>query len=105
MDGAHVGVLEESDQVGFGGFLEGHHGGALESSLDLDFVGNLFDKSLEGELSHQELGGSLVLPDFSDGHGSGFETVGLLDSAGGGGGLLGGGLLVVLLSGSLHSGG
>ena len=103
MNGAHVGVLEQSDQVSFGGFLEGHHSRALESSLDFDLVGDFFDESLERQLSHQKLSGSLILSDFSDSHGSGFESVGLLDSAGGGRGLLGRSLLVVLLSGSLNS--
>ena len=30
VDGAQVGVLEEADEVGLAGLLQGHHGGALE---------------------------------------------------------------------------
>jgi hypothetical protein len=105
MNSTHVGVLEQSNQVSLGSFLKSHNSGALESSLDFDFVGDFLNKSLERQFSDQKFSGSLVLSDFSNGDSSWFESVGLLDSAGGGGGLLGGSLLVVFLSGSLNSGG
>ena len=56
MDGAEVGVLEEADHVGFGGLLEGEHGGGLESQVVLELGSDLTDKSLEGELADEELG-------------------------------------------------
>jgi histone H3 len=83
MDSAEVSVFEESDEVGFGGFLKGHHSGALESQVSLEFLGDFSDQSLEGELSQQEISGFLIFSDFSEGNGSGSESVGLLDATGG----------------------
>ena len=103
VDSAQVGVFEESDEVSFGGFLEGHHSGALESQVSLVFLGDFSDQSLEGELSQQEISGLLVLSDFSESHGSGSESVGLLDTTGGGS-LLAGSLGSQLLSGGFLSG-
>ena len=56
VDGAQVGVLEKSNQVGFAGFLEGHDGAALESQVGLEILGDLTHQSLEGKLSDQKLG-------------------------------------------------
>lgn len=36
VDGSQVGVLEEGDEVGLGGLLEGHHGRGLEAQVGLD---------------------------------------------------------------------
>ena len=55
VDGAEVGVLEEGDEVGLGGFLEGEHGGALESEFLLELVGDFSYESLEGEFSDEEV--------------------------------------------------
>lgn len=60
MDSGQVGVLEQGDEVGFGGFLQGHNGRRLESEVGLEVLGNFTDETLEGELSDQELGGSKV---------------------------------------------
>lgn len=103
MNGAQVGVFEESNQVGFGSFLEGHHSGALESQVSLVFLGNFSDQSLERELSQQEISGFLILSDFSESHGSRSESVGLLDTTSGGG-LFAGSLGSQLLSGGFLSG-
>ena len=78
MDGAQVGVLEEADEVGFGGFLESENGGALEPEVGLVVLGELSDESLEGELSDQELGRLLVSSDLSESDGTGSVSVGLL---------------------------
>ena len=55
VDGAQVGILEKSNQVGFAGFLEGHHGAALETQVGLEILGDFTHQSLEGELSDQKL--------------------------------------------------
>jgi hypothetical protein len=103
VDGAEVGVLEEANHVCLGGLLEGEDSGGLESEVVLELRGNLSDESLEGELSDEELSRLLESSDFSEGDGTGSESVGLLDSTGSGGGLLG--LLVSdVLSGDLSSG-
>lgn len=81
MDGAEVGVFEQADEVSFNGFLEGEEGRALESELAVGLVGDVFHDSLERKLSDEEVSGSLVLSDLSDGHGSWSESVGLLDTS------------------------
>ena len=48
----------------------------------LEVLGDLTNKTLEGELANQELGGFLVTSDFTEGDGSGAEAMGLLDSSG-----------------------
>ena len=90
VDGAEVGVLEESDHVGLSSLLKGEDGGGLESEVGLEVGGDFSNESLEWELSDEELGGLLVLSDHSEGNGSWSESVGLLDTAGGWHGGLGG---------------
>jgi hypothetical protein len=65
VDGAEVGVLEESDEVSFGGLLEGQNGGGLESQVLFELLGDFSDESLERKLSQQQVGGLLVFSDFS----------------------------------------
>ena len=99
VDGAEVGVFEETDQVGLGGFLEGEDSGALETEVVLELSGDLTDESLEGELSDEELGGLLETSDFAESDGSGSESVGFLDTTGLGS------LLGSLLVGNVLAGG
>ncbi len=96
VDGAQVGVLEETDEVGFAGFLEGHDGGALESQLGLEVLGDFTDQTLEGQLSDEELCALLVATDLTEGDGSWPVTMRFLHSSCGRGALprsLGGQLL------------
>ena len=104
MNGAEVGVLEETDEVGLSCLLEGEHGGGLESEVVLELRGNLSDESLEGKLSDEELSGLLESSDLSEGDGAGSESVGLLDAASSCGGSLLGLLLGDVLSGGLATG-
>ena len=60
MDGTEVGVLEETHQVGLTGLLKSHHGRALEPQISLEVLGNLTDKTLEGQLADEQLSGLLV---------------------------------------------
>ena len=55
VDGAQVGVLEETDQVSLAGLLQSHDGGALEAQIGLEVLGDLTDETLEGELADEEL--------------------------------------------------
>ena len=50
-----IGVLKETDKVGFAGFLQSHHGRALEPQVGLEVLGNLANQTLEGELANQQL--------------------------------------------------
>ncbi|KAF4523131.1 hypothetical protein B566_EDAN003146, partial [Ephemera danica] len=104
VDGAQVGVLEETDEVGLAGFLQGHDGGALETQVSLEVLCDFTNQALEGQLADQQLSALLVATDLSQGHGAGPVTMGLLDTSCGGcalAGSLGG----ELLAGSLSSGG
>ena len=107
VDGAEVGILEESDQVGLGRLLQSHDGGALEAEIGLEVLGNLADETLKGELADEKLGRLLITPDLTKSHGSGPVTMGLLDASGGGGrftGSLGSELLPRCLSTSGFTG-
>jgi len=108
VDGAQVGVLEQTDQVGLAGLLQSHDGGALEPQVSLEVLGDLPHKTLEGQLADEQLGGLLVSPDLTESDGAGPVSVGLLHSASGGRGLpgsLGGQLLPGSLSSSGLTGG
>ena len=108
VDGAQVGVLEETDEVGLGRLLEGEHGGALEPEVGLEVLGDLPDEPLEGKLPDEELGGLLVPPDLTKGDGTRSVPVRLLDASNGWGGLpgsLGGELLPWGLASSGLTGG
>ena len=103
VDGAQVGILEESDEVSLAGLLEGHDGRGLESEISLEVLGNLSHQTLEWQLADEELCGLLVPPDLTESNCSGPVSVGLLDTSCGRGGLascLGG----QLLPGGLASG-
>ena len=108
VDGAQVGVLEETHQVSLAGLLQSHDGGALEAQVGLEVLGDLADQTLEGQLADQQLGALLVTTDLTESDGSGPVPVGLLDASGGGGGLasgLGGQLLARSLSSGRLAGG
>ena len=79
VDGAEVGVLEEGDDVGLGGLLEGAEGVRLEAAVGLEVLGDLADEALEGELADEQVGGALVAADLTEGDGAGTEGRGLLD--------------------------
>ena len=83
VDGAKVGVFKERDEVGFNGFLKGTDGRRLEAEVGLEVLSNFTDKTLEGELSDQKLGGFLVATDFTESNGTRLVTMGLLDTASG----------------------
>ncbi len=97
VDGAEVGVFEETDQVSLSGFLEGEDSGGLETKVVLELSSDLTDESLEGELSDEELGALLETSEFAEVNGSEIEAVGLLYTSSGDvllGSLLASGILV-----------
>ena len=108
VDGAQVGVLEQTDEVSLAGLLEGHDGRALEAEVSLEVLGDLTDETLEGELADEKLSGLLVSSDLTESNSSWPVSVGLLDTSGGRGrftGSLGGQLLPGSLSSSGLTGG
>ena len=83
MDGAEVGVLEETDEVSLGCLLEGEDGGGLEPEVaggGFEVLGDLADEALEGDLADQQVSGPLVFPDLLQGDGTGPVAAGLLDA-------------------------
>jgi hypothetical protein len=46
VDGAQVGVFEETDEVSFARFLEGKNGRRLEAQVVVETLGDLADKAL-----------------------------------------------------------
>lgn len=90
MNGAQVGVFEQSHQVGFSGLLEGKDSGGLEAEVGLEVLSDFTDEALERSLADQEIGALLVLADLTKSHSSRAVTVGLLDASGGWGALAGG---------------
>ena len=89
VDGAQVGVLEETDQVSLAGLLQGHNGRALEAQVRLKVLGDFSDETLEGQLTDQELSRLLVATDLTQGHRAGTVTMRFLDTTGGRGRLAG----------------
>lgn len=47
VNGAQVGVFEETNKVGLRRFLEGEDGGGLETEIGLKILGDFADKTLE----------------------------------------------------------
>jgi len=105
VDGGKVGVFEEGDKVSFGGFLESHDGGRLETKVGLEVLGNLTNETLEGKLADKQLGRLLVTSDFSQRHCTRAESVRLLDTTSGSGGCLASGLGSELFTRGFASGG
>ena len=84
MDSTQVGVLEESNEIGLRGFLEGSNGRGLEAEISLEVLSNLSNQTLEGQLADEEIGALLVTTDLTEGYSSWPEPVGLLNSSRGG---------------------
>jgi len=87
MDSGQVGIFEQGDKVGFGGFLESHDGRGLEAKVGLqdeismrerdgymhaylEVLGDFTNETLEGKLADQELGGLLVATNFTESDGT-----------------------------------
>ena len=81
MDSAQVGVLEKANQVSFRCLLKSLDSRSLESQVGLEVLGDLTDKTLEGQLADQQLGGFLVSPDLTESHGTWSVSVGFLHSS------------------------
>ena len=90
VDGAQVGVLEETNQVSLASLLKGHNGRRLEAKIGLEILGNLTDQPLEWQLADEELSALLVTPDLTEGDSSWPVTMGLLDSTSSRGGFTSG---------------
>ena len=90
MNGAQVGVLEETNEVSLAGFLKSSNSRALEPQVGLEILGNFTDEPLEGEFADEKLSGLLVTTDLTESDCSGSVTMGFLYSSGSWGALTGG---------------
>jgi len=81
VDGAQVGVLEETHKVSLAGLLESTDGSALEPEVSLEILCDLTNKTLEGQLADEQLSGLLVSSDLTESDSSWPVSVGLLDSS------------------------
>jgi hypothetical protein len=68
VDGAQVGVFEQSNQKSFAGFLQGHNSGALEAEVSLEVLSDLTDQTLEGQFADQQLSRFLVATNLTKSH-------------------------------------
>ena len=82
VDGAQVGILEQSNQVSLRGLLQSHDSRALETQIGLEVLGDLTNQALEGQLADEELSALLVATDLTESDGTGPVTMGLLDTTG-----------------------
>ena len=74
MDGAEVGVLEDTDDVGLGGFLEGLDGLRLEPQLVVHVSGDALDEALERGTREKHVDGLLVPLHLAEGDGTGLSS-------------------------------
>jgi histone H3 len=54
VDGAQVGVLEETNQVSLTGLLEGSDGCRLKPEISFEILSNFSHKTLEGQLADKQ---------------------------------------------------
>lgn len=83
VDGAEIGVFEETNQVSLCSLLKSRHSAGLEPKIGLEILSDFPHQSLERKLADQKLGTLLVLPDLPQSHCSWPETMWLLHSSGG----------------------
>ena len=66
VDGAQVGIFEQTDEVSLRSFLKSHDGGTLEPEVGLEVLGDLSDEPLEGKLSDEKFCALLVTSDLPE---------------------------------------
>lgn len=82
VDGAEVGILEETDEVRLARLLQGHYGRALEAEVGLEVLRDFTDQALEWQLADEELGALLVATDLSQSNCTRTVAMGLLHASG-----------------------
>ena len=89
MDGAQVGVFEQTDQVSFAGLLQSHDSRALESEVSFEVLSDFSHQTLEWQFADEELSALLVTTDLTEGDCAGPVSVRFLHATGGRGGFPG----------------
>ena len=85
VDGAQIGIFEQTHEISLARFLEGHDSRALEAQLGLEILSNLTNKSLEGKFADEKFGALLVAANLSKCDCAGPIAMRFLHSSGGGG--------------------
>ena len=88
VDGAEVGVFEQTGEVALSGILEGQKGRGLEAELGVNAVTDCADKSLERSLGEHELHRFLIALYLPNSDCAGSKPALLLDTTLSGSGLL-----------------
>ena len=81
VDGAQVGVLEQTDQIGLARLLQSSDRRRLESQVGLEILRDLAHQSLKRQFSDQELSALLVATDLAQSYCARAISVRLFDSA------------------------
>jgi len=89
VDSTQVGILEETNKVGFGSLLKGKDSRSLEAQISLEVLCNFTDKALEGKLADKQISGLLITTNLTKSDSSWAVSVGLLHTSSLGGGLAG----------------
>jgi hypothetical protein len=89
VNGAQIGIFKESDQVGFGSFLQSQHGRSLEAQIALKVLRDFTDQALEGQFTNEQVGTFLVATNLAQGDRARAVPMRLFDAASGRGGLAG----------------
>jgi hypothetical protein len=84
VDGAQIGVLEETHQIGLARLLQRRDGAALEAKVRLEVLRNLAHQTLKGQLADEQLRALLVATDLAERHRARTIAMRLLDASGGG---------------------
>lgn len=80
VNGTLVSVFKETYKVGFRCLLQSQQRAGLEPTVRHESMCDVFDQSLERELSHKKISALLILPDLSEGNCTRTIPSGLLDS-------------------------
>jgi histone H3 len=80
VDGAQVGVLEQTNQVSLSSLLQSTDSRGLETQVRLEVLSNLTNQALEGQLADQKLGRLLESTDLTQSDGTRAKAVRLLDT-------------------------
>lgn len=81
VNGAEIGIFEQSNKVSLARFLQSHNGRALEAKIGLEILGDLTNQSLEREFANQQLRAFLVATNFTKSNSSRTVTMRLLHTS------------------------
>ena len=82
VNGAEIRIFEQTDKIGFRGFLESENGRSLETQIGLEILGNFTHQTLKGQLANQQVRRLLVTTNFTESNSTRAVTMGLLYTAG-----------------------